>query len=390
MQLMKIVFVSNFINHHQIGVADELWELTNHNYFFISNTPMPESFIKNGYSTELEKRPYLLKAYLNKESFEKSIKLACEADLMIIGSAPLIYEIERAKLGKLTFEYSERALKKGLLNLLSPRLLKHQFYYHTNFYNKPIYKLCASAYTVNDMYFLRSFRNKCYKWGYFTNIEKLDIEAIIKNKRNKKISLLWCARLLNWKHPELAIFLAKKLKESGYSFILNMIGSGDKYDSIKKMIINFDLKNEVKLLGNYPNDEVLKIMRNNHIFLFTSDKNEGWGAVLNEAMSNGCCPVASHMIGAAPYLIKHNNNGMLFQSQNIDSLYLNVKYLIDNPNERERMTKEAYDTILNQWSPYLAARNIIKLTDILINNIYNDIIDGPCSDACPTKIINLL
>lgn len=384
---MKVVFVSNFINHHQIGISDELWELTKHNYYFISNIPMPDSFVKNGYSKELESRPYLIKAYQSKESFDYAIKLACDADLMIIGSAPLIYEIERAKLGKLTFEYSERSLKKGLLNLLSPRLLKHQFFYHINFFNKPIYKLCASAYTANDMNFLKSFRNRCYKWGYFTNVEKLDIETIIKNKKDKKISLLWCGRFLNWKHPELAIFLAKKLKENGYSFILNMIGSGDKYDSIKQMIIDFNLENEVKLLGNYPNDEVLKIMRNNHIFLFTSDRNEGWGAVLNEAMSNGCCPVASHLIGATPYLLKHKQNGMIFKSEDFNSLYINVKYLIDNPIEREKLTIEAYNTIANIWSPKNAAENLFKLATNLLNDKNIDILEGPCSKAYPTKVL---
>ena len=36
---------------------------------------------------------------------------------------------------------------------------------------------------------------------------------------------------------------------------------------------------------------------------------EGWGAVVNEAMNSGCAVVADHMIGAAPWLIRQGENG---------------------------------------------------------------------------------
>lgn len=75
----------------------------------------------------------------------------------------------------------------------------------------------------------------------------------------------------------------------------------------------------VSLIGNMPNDEILALMQKSHIFIFTSDRNEGWGAVLNEAMSNGCAVVASNMIGAAPYLIKQGENGYIFKSGDVRS-----------------------------------------------------------------------
>ena len=53
-------------------------------------------------------------------------------------------------------------------------------------------------------------------------------------------------------------------------------------------------------------------MKKHHIYCLTSDKNEGWGAVLNEAMSSGCCPVSSIEAGATPYLVKDGVNGFSF------------------------------------------------------------------------------
>lgn len=54
------------------------------------------------------------------------------------------------------------------------------------------------------------------------------------------------------------------------------------------------------------------MMRESHIFIFTSDRGEGWGVVLSEAMANGCTVVASNKIGAAPFLVKHKKMACYF------------------------------------------------------------------------------
>ena len=52
-------------------------------------------------------------------------------------------------------------------------------------------------------------------------------------------------------------------------------------------------------------------MEKSEIFLFTSDKGEGWGAVLNESMNSACAVVASHAIGSVPFLLKDGENPSL-------------------------------------------------------------------------------
>ena len=111
-----------------------------------------------------------------------------------------------------------------------------------------------------------------------------------------------------------------------------MVGSGgvEWTSLITNLIDKLEVGRYVSLLGNLPNEEVLQMMRESHIFIFTSDRGEGWGVVLSEAMANGCTVVASNKIGAAPFLVKHKKNGMLFQSGSIKSLYKAVKFIIEN------------------------------------------------------------
>ena len=116
------------------------------------------------------------------------------------------------------------------------------------------------------------------------------------------------------KHPELPVMLAKRLKDKGYNFHLDMYGRGDELYPTQQLVKSLALNDNVSFYGSLPNEEILKEMRKHEIFLFTSDRNEGWGAVLNESMSNGCAVVASNLIGSVPFLIQDGENGMVFKS----------------------------------------------------------------------------
>lgn len=378
-----IVFFTNYINHHQVCWLDELYNLTNGDFICVLSTEVSAERRVLGYK-EID-RPYLLQTLKSKENTQKAFLLACEADIAIFGASSLPYQVERMKLGKLSFEVGERWLKRGLLNLLSPRLLKNMWYYHTLFHNKQIYKLCSSAYATNDQYLMQSYKNRCYKWAYFTNVEECDIDAIIAKKSNRKIKILWCARYLWWKHPEMAIYLAKRLKDAGYEFELNMFGVGELYDKMSELCNKLGVDDVVCMKGSVPNEQMVEEMRGHNIFLFTSDKHEGWGAVLNEAMSSGCAVVASNEIGSVPFLVKDGKNGLIFKSKNLDSLYEKVVLLLNNNELIGEFGKKAYYTMLNEWSPKVAAKNILQLINDLQNGKDTSIIEGPCSKALPIK-----
>ena len=62
------------------------------------------------------------------------------------------------------------------------------------------------------------------------------------------------------------------------------------------------------------------------IFIFNSDRYEGWGAVVNEAMNSGCAVLVSHVCGAAPFLVKQNENGRVYEYGNMTEF---CKFLAD-------------------------------------------------------------
>lgn len=63
---MKLVFLTNYINHHQVYLADEFYQLIGDDYRFISTMDIPIERRKLGYP-DYSQRPYHIIAYESKE-----------------------------------------------------------------------------------------------------------------------------------------------------------------------------------------------------------------------------------------------------------------------------------------------------------------------------------
>lgn len=381
---MVIAYFSNYFNHHQRPVAEAINAIEGVEYIFVCTTGVPEFRKKLGYQEM--KADYVLDVTISQSNRQKAVELARTADVAIFGGGKVHeFAIERLKLRKLTFDTSERRFKRGYINMLSPNLLRHQWMYWRYGRKAPFYMLCCSAYTANDFYFLGSFIGKCYKWAYFTQVNDLPIEDILVAKRQPRCKIMWCSRFIDWKHPEMCIELAKRLLSDGADFEINMYGNGPLLEQYKQMVQKERLLDYVNIKGNRNNEEILAAMQQHNIFLFTSDQNEGWGAVVNEAMSNGCALVGSDKIGAIPFLVKNNVNGLIFKSNNIESLYNTIKILVSDRTKCEQLAREAYRSMRDVWSPKNAAKSLLTLINALKYGQDTPIEEGPCSKAEPTK-----
>ena len=375
---MKITFVSNLFNHHQKYVSDALSRDTNQGYRFIATMGMPDHLKKVGYQ-EFSRIPYIINAYENESMKKAALEEINASDVVIFGSAPDEYIRRYKKQRRILFRYSERPLKKGsepgkyLFRLAKWKLLQNP--------GQSTFLLCAGAFTSSDFSKFFLYKNRAYKWGYFPETKKYDISELIRKKDHTKI--LWVGRFLDWKHPDDALRVAKKLKDAGTSFTMDIVGAGAMELQLKEMADALGLTDRVSFPGPAPSDQVRGLMEEAGIYLFTSDRNEGWGAVLNESMNSGCAVVASHAIGSVPYLMKHRKNGLVYRSGNVDELYEKVKYLLDHPEEQERLGQAAYETITGEWNAEVAAERLIALSEHLIAgekhpNLYQT---GPCSRA---------
>lgn len=373
---IEIVFLTNYYNHHQSFLAEALSKKTNGSYYFIETTPIEEERIKLGWSNE-NKPNYVLQAYDEGIDFNYIEHIVYEAKY-VITSIPWSKLLKRRlKANKVTFHYSERLYKTGYsLPLLIGRGIK---YYWSASRHKSMYLLCSSAYAAQDYVKTGLYKNRAYRWGYFPEVKEYCVDKLIQKKLKQRTLILWAGRLIPWKHAEVAIDVAQELKKKGYSFELKIIGEGEQSGALKDRIAKCGLESCVFMLGSMPPTEVRNYMEQASIYLFTSDQNEGWGAVLNESMNSACAVVASNSIGSVPYLVENGKNGYIYKST--AELIKYVEILLKDRDLRERIGQEAYRTMISMWNPDIAADRFImfaeEITTHRFSNLFRD--GGPCT-----------
>ena len=361
---MKITMISNYINHHQIPFSNALYEKLGEGYHFIQTEPMEEERIQMGWGVEAERIPYVV--FLEKQ-LELCKRLILESDVLLVGwmeHEELI--ADRLNSNKLTIRISERLYREGQWKAISPKGLVRKYKEHTSHRKHPVYLLCAGAYVPSDFSIVKAYPNKMYRFGYFPEFKEFSTEQLEKmhvwgNKKNQEeIQIVWAGRFIPLKHPEFAVKLAENLKKQGYRFHLHMVGGGELEGELKQSVKRKELQEKVTFYGFLKPQQVRKIMEKCHIHLFTSNYLEGWGAVVNEGMNSGCAEVVNVEVGAAPFLIRHGVNGLVYKDGNYEDMEEQVRYLLEHPEKATQMGVKAYKTIAAQWNAKEAADRLLN------------------------------
>ena len=202
-----------------------------------------------------------------------------------------------------------------------------------------------------------------------------------KKTSENKIRLLWTGRFIQWKRIFDVLELAIVLKDLKIDFQLDILGGGVLQEKVESFIKDRTLTDYVNIVGNVPFDKVRNYMESANIFIMTSNQEEGWGAVVNEAMNSGCVVLGSNLAGSVPYLIKDGESGFIYTCGDVQEISQKVVELISNPSAMETIGKNAYHQIHDLWNADIAAERLLMLIDALYDNNDTIFIEGPCSYA---------
>ncbi len=385
---MKITFVSNFINHHQIPFCGVLFEKLSEDFSFVQIMPMDEERRKMGWSTVGAELPYLNKFY---EDENKCADLIRNCDVLLLGwtgaergsSADRVIE-ERLSSGKPVIRISERIYREGRYKAISPRGLAAKYREHIRFRRKPVYMLCAGSYVSGDFSLIGAYPGKMFRWGYFPPLKKYTDSEIhnMLYRDGERLEICFAARLIKLKHPEFAVYAAEFLKNKGKSFHVNIVGDGPLRNELENMIKDRGLDEYISLVGSVGPEKVRKIMEQSHVFLFNSNYLEGWGAVVNEAMNSACAVIASYEAGAVPFLVTEKENGLTYDKGRKEEFLARLDELSGNPALIRKLQKSAYETISNEWNAEVAGARLLEFCDCITGGIeYNMPQTGPMSRA---------
>lgn len=361
---MKVVLVSNYLNSHMLPLCTAFINNPKVSEFkFIALTRQSKMRAGMGFVDDNLKYAYVFQAYLSEGAFNESLQVVEDADVAIVGEAPDEFIHVRMKNNKLTYLSSERFYRLGLWRRLVPASYIKKKNRFLQYKDKRLYFLAIGAYLPYELQLLGFPIQKCFQWAYFPLVYEFQHKK--RNDKEQPIKLLWVGRMIQIKHPEVAINIAVKLKNLGVNFCLKMIGEGPALPQIKEKIKKTSLFNCIQILGKCSPDNVQRQMAESDIFLFTSNYFEGWGAVLNEAMAHGCIPIASHKAGASEVLIENGKNGYIYRKtmhavKVIYEIYMDIEF-------QKKLSDKAQDTIKVKWNPQTAVNRFLKITNCLLD-----------------------
>jgi glycosyltransferase involved in cell wall biosynthesis len=227
-----------------------------------------------------------------------------------------------------------------------------------------------------DMARLGAFRNKMWTWGYFLTPPSASPAA----RSNAGVKLLWAGRMLKLKGIDVLVKALGRLREKGIKPDLDLIGEGPESQSIERLVRQLGLEERVHFHAPMRPDEVFERMKRADIYVFPSQESEGWGAVVNEAMSAGCVTVASRECGAGPVLIEDGVNGFLFHCNEPETLATILETSIGDSALRARLGRCGWETMRSVWSPSAAAGRLACLCESFATGAGQSLhARGPCS-----------
>lgn len=398
---LKIVMVSNYINHHQLAFTDALYNLLDGAFAFIQTEEMEEERQGMGWKVDETNIPYLVKSYDNPD-YSRDLIMSC--DLLLAGwtrDTELI--TERCRSGKPALRMSERIYREGQWRFISPKGLINKYREHIRFRNNPIGLLCCGAYVASDFNLLGAYSGKKYRFGYFPPTRRYDMYDELRRKKNEleildiphtellpfppapiteqEINIVWSGRFIPLKHPEYPVRIASTLARLGYRFHIHMIGDGEMMSEIRSLIDEEMVESYITLHGFVGPQKARDIMETCHVHLFTSNFLEGWGAVVNEGMNAGCATVVNKEVGSAPYLIEEGVNGYTYPDGDYGECEKALLKLMDSPELISRFGQAGYDTIVNEWNAETAAKRIVDYYRGVMGEEYRVPESGPLSVA---------
>ena len=169
-----------------------------------------------------------------------------------------------------------------------------------------------------------------------------------------------------------AIYVGRLSSEKGVEFLidawrsvslpLTVVGTGPLEERLKK-----DAPSNVTFTGDLSHNEAMSLLARADFLVFPSVCYESFGLTIVESFSMKV-PVIASDLGPRRDLVRHGENGLLFESLNADDFINKIQKTIDDPALRHRLGAEGERTFMENYTPEINYKRLLK--------IYEDVVSG--------------
>lgn len=175
------------------------------------------------------------------------------------------------------------------------------------------------------------------KVDYLYNIIKIPTEVEGYKYNNDAINIVTVSRLSSEKRLDWAVELACDLRKN-FNICLHIIGDGDEYNNLKRLIKLYNASEYIKMYGAQANP--FQFMKSADLLLLLS-RTESFGMVLVESMLLGTPCLTTKTISAEEIVDENRGGWICLHDKN--EIYERLNYILSNP----KILKEKKENLLN-------------------------------------------
>lgn len=186
-------------------------------------------------------------------------------------------------------------------------------------------------------------------------------QKTVEAYRGKTI-IAFIGRLIDGKGTRDLITALARLERT--DIVTFIIGGGPEEAHLKKMTTKYRLENQVIFFGNLPFEKALGILKTADIIVNPS-YTEGLPTSVTEAALCRKAIIATD-VGGTREVISGSGDGFLIPPRRPGLIAEKIRYLLDHPDEREQLGKNAYAEVSEKFSWDRASDHYIEILSELV------------------------
>jgi colanic acid/amylovoran biosynthesis glycosyltransferase len=171
---------------------------------------------------------------------------------------------------------------------------------------------------------------------------------------NPILKLINVGRLDPVKGHKYLIEIVNQIIKRGIKINLSIIGEGEERSHLEELIHNYNLSENVKLVGKKTQSEIKELYLNSDLYVFAAvplpdGRRETQGLATLEAQACGL-PVMAYNSGGVKYTIKENVTGFLFDEFEIEKVVEKLLFLNENRAIIQEMSNNCHKFVDENFS----------------------------------------
>ncbi len=263
--------------------------------------------------------------------------------------------------GRLTVVYHSDIVKQKITELLyRPLLLK--------FLDRAEKISVTSPHYIDGSPILRRYREKCVvipigiDLALFEETTEIAARARQIRRTHGERTVLFIGRMTLYKGIE---YLVKAMESVDGKLLV--IGSGERFDALKMMVVSHGLEDRVALMSAVSRTDLLAYLRACSVFCLPSiSRNEAFGIVQLEAMASGRPVVSSRLDTGITYSNLDGITGMVVPPRDAGALARALNRILDDPDLGEEMGRRGRRRVEEEFTKEkMAERTFLMYRDLL-------------------------